>query len=207
MTYDSGVTSENALRPWLDGERQIDGFCARRALNAFGGNADLLIKVLRSYIVSTRMILAKLIPFSRESLKDYMIAVHSLKGSNYAICADKAGKMAELLEKAAYEGDCEFIEDNNLRFAESVENLILGLDGILKFKDIICEKSALDAPDAQVLKRLRNACANYDISGINSAMEELERFAYRTQSDLVPWLSEQVLVLDFNPILDRLSVY
>jgi hypothetical protein len=45
---------------------------------------------------------------------------------------------------------------------------------------------------------------SYDISEIDSAMEELEQCTYESESDLVPWLRDQIDKSEFEEIMGRL---
>jgi hypothetical protein len=66
--------------------------------------------VLRSYLVHTPELLDKLGSLSRETLPDYAVTVHGLKGASYGICAGEIGKEAEELEHAAKAGDYDQVE-------------------------------------------------------------------------------------------------
>jgi hypothetical protein len=60
------------------------------------------------------------------------------------------------------------------------------------------------APDPVLLARILKAAEDYDITGIDGAMEELEQCSYVSDSDLVAWLREQIAKSEFSEIRERL---
>lgn len=66
----------------------VDGVELPQALESVGGNAAALFNVLRSYTADTRSLLSDLeVYLAQESLKDYAVAAHGIKGASNIICA------------------------------------------------------------------------------------------------------------------------
>jgi signal transduction histidine kinase/CheY-like chemotaxis protein len=187
----------------------IEGGCSR-----FGGESAYM-EVLRSYATHTPDLLDKLRNAREETLPEYKVAVHGLKGSSYGICAEAVGKMAEDLELAAGRGDFAAVREKNGELVRQVEALLSNLRDI--FRDIWRETSRENgekeemkremrrAPDRSLLRRLRERCVHYDMTGMENAMAELERYTYEAQDDLVKWLRKQVNDLEYGQILERLE--
>ncbi|MDR2055163.1 MAG: response regulator [Desulfovibrio sp.] len=184
---------------------RIDGLDLKKCLERFGGDGDALLRTLRAFATNTPALLDRMRAPAEESLPEYTIVAHGIKSSGYGICAMSVGKGAEELERAAQAGDFGFVRENNGAFVEAVEKLIADLSAMLDGCNAESRKPQKAEPDAATLDRLREACANYDMDGVDKAMAELESFAYDRRPELVAWLRERVDMMDFGQILDRLS--
>ena len=69
-----------------------------------------------------------------DTLADYAIVAHGIKGSSLSICADELGHRAEKLEHAAKAGDYEYIRSNNEDVIKLAQNLIAQMSEMLKAK-------------------------------------------------------------------------
>ena len=218
----SEAGGENAPVGALAGRRieglSIEGLNIEGGCSRFGGESAYM-EVLRSYATHTPDLLDKLRDAREETLPEYTVAVHGLKGSSYGICAEAVGKMAEDLELAAERGDFAAVREKNGELVRQVEALLSNLRDI--FRDIWGETSRENgekeemkremkremrrAPDRSLLRRLRERCVHYDMTGMENAMAELERYTYEVQDDLVKWLRKQVNDLEYGQILERLE--
>jgi CheY-like chemotaxis protein len=188
-----------------------------KILERFGSGENWLDSV-RTYVASTPEMLASINEAAarmatailagqtdKKDLVDYRITVHGIKGSSRAIGVDETGRLAEELEKAAKEGDLDFIRSHSEAFVENAENLIARLRSLLETTDKLFSRPKKPAPDREVLTRLFEAAGAFNISEADKAMEELEKYEYETQEDLIPWLREQVGLSEFEQIQERLS--
>jgi CheY-like chemotaxis protein/anti-sigma regulatory factor (Ser/Thr protein kinase) len=194
----SGLQSEGLNIQGLD----VSAGCSR-----FGGE-NAYKEVLRSYADYTPDLLDKLREVNEETLPEYAIAVHGLKGSSYGICADKVGKMAETLEFAAKNGDIETVRAKNGDLLREAESLLSDLRSIGKGAPAEGEKERVErrsAPDVSLLRELREHCTRYDVAGMEKALSELERYVYESQDELVKWLRKQVDNLEYEKVLERLQ--
>jgi CheY-like chemotaxis protein len=89
------------------------------------------LRILQSYLRSAPELLNKLRAPSEETLKDYIISVHGLKGSSYGIHAAEVGKQAEALEAAAKAGDLKTVLEHNGALIVSAEKLLQDLSAYL----------------------------------------------------------------------------
>ena len=163
--------------------------------------------VLRSYAVHTPALLEKLEGLARsgaESLDEYIIAIHGLKGSSYGICADEAGRQAEDLEQAARNGDRGFIEANNGRCIESVRAILRGLEELLA-TDAGEARPRAAAPDPALLAELLEASRQYRAKPMEAIVNQLAGYEYESGGELVAWLREQLDNLEYDAIRERLE--
>jgi len=181
---------------WIDMEKGIE---------RLGGDKDSYLQVLRSYAVNTRPLLELVRGVNRDNLSDYAITVHGIKGSSRGICVNFIGDRAEALEKAAKEGNYDFVITNNTAFAEELEKILGCLDDLLRQMTSGTSKPKKDMPDREILSRLSIACDAYDMDGVDAAMTEVESFEYESDNGLAAWLRENVDLLNFTQIKERLS--
>jgi len=91
------------------------------------GDEELYSTVLSSFIEKTPAVLTKLANPTKETLADYAITVHGLKGACANICAEEARKMALNLELKAKAGDLATVQAENGPFLKYVEDLMVKL--------------------------------------------------------------------------------
>ena len=185
---------------------QIAGIDLAKARTRFGDDESILRDVLRSYVRHTPALLQQAAEVTEAALADYAIIVHGIKGSSYGINAGLIGDKAKELEMAARSSDFAFVTAHNADFIASARALIAELDAMLA-KTGAGGKPEKDAPDPQALERLRQACANYDMDGVDTALAELESFRYASAQgqELLLWLREQVDGMELRRIEERLS--
>jgi signal transduction histidine kinase/CheY-like chemotaxis protein len=181
---------------------QVEGLDAEKGLERFGGDGKAYMDSLRSYMVHTPSLLDA--AQAAESLADYAITVHGIKGSSYGISANDIGQQAEHLEHAAKAGNAEFIERENEGFVEAAGQFITNLAKLLDALEEKIQKPRRAAPDPALLARIRDAAEQYDMNGLDSTLEELEQCVYESDAELVPWLREQIDKSEFEEIMERL---
>jgi HPt (histidine-containing phosphotransfer) domain-containing protein len=181
----------------------IDGLDMQKGLARFGGDSDALLQALRSYAKNTPALLEQIRVPAEVNLPEYTIIVHGIKSSSYSIGAMTTGSMAEKLEHAAQAGNFGFVGEHNAAFVESLEKLLAALAALPEQSAATLPAKA--EPDAGTLDKLREACAKYDMDGVDRAMAELEGFTYDNGQELIAWLRERVSAMEFRQILDRLA--
>jgi HPt (histidine-containing phosphotransfer) domain-containing protein len=184
---------------------QLDGINLQKGFERFGCNMDSFLQVLRSYVVNTPPLLEAVRAVREDTLSDYAITVHGIKGSSLGICAEQLGAKAEALEKASKAGDLDFVKNNNPAFHEAAEKLIAGLSEMLDKMAAENPKPKKPRPDGDTLFKLASACDSYDIDEIDSAMFELEAYEYESNVDLIFWLRENVDLMNLAEIKEKIS--
>jgi HPt (histidine-containing phosphotransfer) domain-containing protein len=185
----------------------IPGIDVERGLSLYSDELDIYVPLLRSYAVNTPAILDKLRTVSEETLADYVIAVHGLKGTSANIGAEMTREVAMRLEKLSRAGDLEDVLAINDRFIKDTENVIANIKMWFEQYDLKHEKIRLESPNREVIAMLRQSCENYDMNGIDKAMAELESASYVSGSDFVTWLREKINVSEISEVAERLMKY
>jgi len=184
---------------------RIDGINMDKGIERFGGNRESFFDVLRSYAANTPPLLDSLKRVRPENLQEYTILVHGIKGSSRSIYANEVGNIAEKLEKAARENNFTYITKNNGKFLEGAWRLLANIDNVLKKIDSESEKPVMDKPDKGLLDQMCAACDDYDMDGVDSALSELQKYEYRSGSEMIEWLRENVEQMNFAEIVERIS--
>ncbi|MDR3278332.1 MAG: response regulator, partial [Oscillospiraceae bacterium] len=187
-----------------DWERlSADGLDTDAGLARFGGDAEVYLEVVRSYLRHTPELLETARAACAEaSLPEYAVTVHGLKSSSRSIGANGLGARAEALERAAKGGDAAFVRENNGAFLADAEKLLEQLAASLETGE--GDKPRKAAPDSETLRRLLDACERFDIDGVDRHMSELEAFSYESGGELTEWLRAQVSRTGFKQIAERL---
>ncbi|MDR1966045.1 MAG: response regulator, partial [Synergistaceae bacterium] len=215
---------DHILRKWIPADKQgappedtaerkhedvkigpIEGVDVEAALRRLGGNAGAYLNVLETYAAYTPAILDKLEAPTEDSLMSYAIEAHGVKGSSYSIGALEVGRLAEDLEAAAKAGNLAEVSEKNGVFLRRARELIERLS--LLRKGDSPAKEQRNAPPRDALEAMLEASAGYDTNAMTQAMEELDKYSYETEAELVDWLREQIENLEYDLIRKRLSAY
>jgi len=183
---------------------KVEGLDAGKGLERFGGNMGVYLQVLRSFTVNARPLIESIKGVTKDTLAEYAVTVHGLKGSCWGICAKPAGDLAEALEDAAKAGDFDFAEANNQRFIETVSALRTDIEAAIQEKPSQ-DKPKKDKPDRETLSKTLTACKNFNITEANAFVKELEAFEYESDGELVLWLRENVDQMNNSEIAERLT--
>jgi signal transduction histidine kinase/HPt (histidine-containing phosphotransfer) domain-containing protein len=188
-------------------DARISGMDVEKAMDAFGGSKETLFQVLRTYVLHTSALLEKIASPSTETLAEYAITVHGIKGSSSSLYAGEAALRAGELEAASKAGDIAAVRLKNDDFIRAVKRLISGIESFLEKEpgNLGFDRETKRAPDALVLENIRKACELYDSYSIERSIAELERFAYEEKGELVLWIREQFDDLEYDLIRERLD--
>ena len=190
------------------GEINIPGINTKKGLSLCAGAANIYISLLRSYSVNTPGILDKLGTVSAETLPDYVITVHGLKGTSAGICAEAVQKAALELETMSRAGDLQGVLAKNGKFIADAQVIVANIKTWLEQHDVINNnKPRLKTPDPLLLANLRHSCENYDIKGMDRIISELESADYEKDADLIVWLRAKIETSEFDEAALRLVKY
>jgi signal transduction histidine kinase len=182
----------------------IDGLDVEEGMARFGGD-KIYARVIRSYVTHTPEQLDSIRSVNAETLRDYAITAHGIKGASRGICAFKVGDAAEIMEKLAKEGNLAEVVSRNGEFLAEAEALIDSLRSLIGQET--AGREAKPSPEAPLLTRMRERAVHYDHSGMEEVMEELERFEYESGGELIEWLRERVESLEYDEIAERLESF
>ena len=172
---------------------------------------DKYLDVLRAWCMHTPALLEQLRnltngPLQDESIGEYTIAVHGLKGSSYGICAGSVGKKAEDLEAASRRKDVEFVKAHNEILLKEAAALHQEIGKLLARADErMGAKPHAKSPDTELLKQFLEACKQFKSSLMEDIFENIDKFQYESGGDLVQWLREQMDNLEYDAMEQRLT--
>ncbi|MDR1815829.1 MAG: transporter substrate-binding domain-containing protein, partial [Clostridiales Family XIII bacterium] len=115
-----GMDAETQMNSGLFDGKQVQGVDLADGLSRFGGDEQAYLDVVRSYVKNTPELADKSAGVTRETLADYAITVHGIKGASRNIGARTLGSRAEELELAAKAEDFAYVSQNNEAFLGKV---------------------------------------------------------------------------------------
>jgi signal transduction histidine kinase/CheY-like chemotaxis protein len=174
-------------------------------LALFGGDESIYADVMKSFAINTPDLLTKVAVVTPETLGDYAIIVHGLKSASRNVGATDLSYMAAWLETVAKEGDFDSVAAQNDAFIMDVQAVIAGINNLLIGFSSVNPKETKPAPSTEVLRSVRDAAKEFDIDGIDAGVELLDTYQYETGGELVDWIKEQVKMMRFEQIAERLS--
>ena len=169
--------------------KNIPGLDVVKGIAHFGYSEDAYFRVLKSFVESTQPLLKSFKDIRRESLADFAVIVHGIKGSCWGIFAKEAGEKAEALERAAIRKDYDYVIANNQKFLDITLQLFSDIENALADNGKI-KKPIKDRPDKALLSGLLKACRDFDIDEMDSVMSEIERYEYSSDDGLSVRLRE-----------------
>jgi PAS domain S-box-containing protein len=203
LTPDSSSEDENSANLAI----KIPGVDTDKGISLYGGDTKIYLALLHSYVANTPGNLSKLRTVSKETLPDYVIAVHGLKGTSAGIGAEEIRAEALNLENLSRAGDIDKVLALNDKLIKDAEIVVESVKTWLEQYDALNAKPRLKAPDLEVLSRLRQCCETYDMAGIDKAMSELESTDYEEGADLVKWLKKKIVISEITEAAARIAQY
>jgi signal transduction histidine kinase/DNA-binding response OmpR family regulator len=186
----------------------IKGLNITLALDNFGQMADLYIKILDSFVKNIPPLIQNLLIVKYETLNEYTILIHGIKGSYYGIGAMECGNLAKEAEIFAKKGDIEQVLFTNKLLTESTNNLVSEIKKLLiDFDDIKKQynpRETRETPDEELLKELLQAVIDYDINSMNKIIAKLDQFTYSKNSELIAFIKEQTQEFAYDKIEKKL---
>jgi HPt (histidine-containing phosphotransfer) domain-containing protein len=183
---------------------EIAGLHMRKMLKRVGGDEEACLHVLRSFATNARPLLEAVRAVNEDTLADYVITVHGIKGASRGICADAVAARAEALEKAARDGNFSFVSANNPAFLEVAWQLVTDIEKMLGKMAAESHKPKKNKPDKEVLSKLLAACEDYDLDKVDAVMSELEGYEYKSGGEFVAWLRTSVDQMHFAEIKEKI---
>jgi len=186
-------------------EIKILGVDTKKGLALYAGETDIYLPMLRSFIANTPTTLEKLRSVTAETLSDYVISVHGLKGTSAGIGAEDIRAKALELEQMSRAGDLQGVLLRNNKLIADTEVLLANITAWLKVYDTKNAKPRQKAPDRELLAKLRQCCENYEMSGIDAVMAELDKTDYEEDADLMAWIREKIVISEIDEVAKKLA--
>ena len=183
----------------------VDDLDTAKGLKRYEFDADTYMNILKSYTKSIHPMLGSIENVSRESLAEYKILVHGIKGASFGIHAEKIAEKAEALEKASKDGDFEYVIKNNPEFVEDLSKLLNNIDALFSTGNDEILKPVKDKPDDELLSKLLEACESFDIDEADAVLSEIEKYNYESDAGLSSWLRENIETMNYSAIIKKLT--
>jgi signal transduction histidine kinase/DNA-binding response OmpR family regulator len=188
----------------------IDGIDLVKGLARYEGKESVYVPLLRSFVRHAPLMLNDLRNPNSETLPNYAIRVHGLKGAGAGICADKLAAGALELEMAAKKPDLELVLSKNDDFISDCETLIREISIMIRDFPVDKDddkKTVRLRPDPGDLSGLMKACQTFKNNDIQRHLKNLESYTYEADGELVSWLRDQADNIEYELIYERLSEY
>ena len=190
-------------------DNKIAGLDITCGLERYYGDIEAYLRVLNSYSLAVRDMLEYIKVVDTEKLADYKIKVHGIKGACYDVFADNLADNAKKLEDAAVSGDLEYISTHNSHLVESATELLDEIDSlIVQINSVKSEnntKPEKDKIDDKLLVQMLAACKEFNMNGVDMIMTQIEDYEYTSDKELSGWLRENVDLINFKKIADRIT--
>jgi HPt (histidine-containing phosphotransfer) domain-containing protein len=102
----------------------IPGIDTQTVLDIYDGDMEIYKTILGSFVSRIPAVLDKIRDVSSETLPDYMIKIHALKGSGGSVGAKEIAAAAARLETMAKNGDLAGVQSGNGDFLEKTGVLV-----------------------------------------------------------------------------------
>ncbi|MCL2052684.1 MAG: response regulator [Lachnospiraceae bacterium] len=182
----------------------IEGIDIKAGLEKFD-DEKTYIKLLKTYKASVESLLSSLAAVDQDSLREYEINIHGIKGSSLGVMADGLSGLASKLEQAAKNQDLSYINEHNSVFLKTADKFLKELEEMFVAYELLNPKPKKAKPDEEVLIKLGTACANYSMTLVDEAMEIIEAYEYTDDDGLSEWLKDKVSLMKFDEVVGRLA--
>jgi HPt (histidine-containing phosphotransfer) domain-containing protein len=177
-------------------------------LSRFANKASIYLRIVKSFITNTPASLVDLAAVTPETLGDYAVRIHGLKGSCYGISAMTVGDEAKALEIASKASDWETVARDNPTVIAHVNELIAQLQGLVDIIEQSPDANAdqrplVDVPDKTLVRRLLEATQSFDVIAMEQAIKDMDALRYRSDPHLVAHLREQLTNFRYDLIEDK----
>jgi HPt (histidine-containing phosphotransfer) domain-containing protein len=189
-------------------DHPIEGVNYAEGLGRFGNQPAIYLRIIKSFIKNTPASLIELAQATPETLNDYAVRIHGLKGSCYGISAMTIGDEAKALEIASKASDWDTVQRDNPTIIARVEELIAQLQAVVDQAEQAegadaDQRPMADAPDRSLVRRLLEATQSFDVIAMEQAIKDMDALRYRSDSRLVEDLKEQLTNFRYDLIEDK----
>ena len=133
---------------------------------------------------------------TEEDLRQFTIKVHAMKSALANIDEHEASKLAAELEKAGKEQNKNAIETETSAFLAKLKDIITKID---EAADTGADADENPTYLREQLQIISNACANYDVQSAETALENLKKMHWTSETKaLLDKISEHLLLSDFE---------
>ena len=124
---------------------------------------------------------------------------------SFGIFANDIGDRAVELENAAEAGNIDLVKSKNQNFIDDAMKLVDDNENALNELVTDDPKPVMERPDNEILLKLLNASAVYDMNKVEKIMADIEQHQYSTDDGLSIWLRSKVNAMHYSEIVDKIS--
>jgi len=132
IKHDTNAVGTNVNKDEVKKEKkmvvEIPGVDSDKVMELYAGDMEIYLPVLRSYLSVIPDALDKMSKVTAETLPDYVVKVHGVKGTSESIGAEEARKMAYDLEMLAKAGDFSGVMAKNGQLIQYVRTLLTNIE-------------------------------------------------------------------------------
>jgi HPt (histidine-containing phosphotransfer) domain-containing protein len=208
------MTISNEQMTELFYENPIEGVDYSDGFTRFSNQAPIYLRVLRAFVNSAPELLEKLAELTPQTISDYTIRIHGLKGSCYGVSATTLGDEARALEIASKADDWQTLQRGNPEIIEHTYQLI---DQFIQLIETIEQannqqfaggsagiRPLLQKPDPQLIQCLLTAIQNFDVEAIEKLIDQLDQASYSADPQLTGFLRQNLLLFRYDQLEKRL---
>lgn len=189
-------------------DNPIEGVDYADGLSRFGNQPAIYLRIIKSFIKNTPASLTELAEVTADTLGDYAVRIHGLKGSCYGISAMTVGDEAKALEIASKASDWETVQRDNPAIIARVNELIAQLQKLVdeaeqSEADAADQRPVVDAPDRNLVHKLLEATRSFDVDAMGQLIKDMDAMRYRSDPHLVDNLKEQLTNFRYDLIEDK----
>jgi HPt (histidine-containing phosphotransfer) domain-containing protein len=189
-------------------EHPIEGVDYADGLARFGNQPAIYLRIIKSFIKNTPASLTELAQVTPETLNDYAVRIHGLKGSCYGISAMTIGDEAKALEIASKASDWETVQRDNPAIIARADELIAQLQAVADAAEQATDADAdprpvVDVPQRSLVRKLLEATQSFDVIAMEQTIKDMDTVRYRTDPRLVDDLREQLTNFRYDLIEDK----
>ena len=115
---------------------KIPGIDSQAVADLYNDDLEMYETILHSFVSRIPGVLDKIRNVSSETLPDYMIKIHALKGSSGSVGANETMTAAARLEAMAKNGDLAGVLAGNAAFLEKADALVNDIKNWLEQSDV-----------------------------------------------------------------------
>jgi HPt (histidine-containing phosphotransfer) domain-containing protein len=177
-------------------------------LNRFGNKSAIYLRIIKSFIKNTPASLEDIASVTEDTLNDYAVRIHGLKGSCYGISAVTVGDEAKALEIASKAADWDTVQRDNPAVIAHVNELIAQLQALVDKVEqsesgTADSRPVADAPDRDLVRKLLDATQSFDVIAMEQAIKKMDTVRYTSDPRLVETLREQLTNFRYDLIEDK----
>lgn len=175
-----------------------------------GGNLDSYNELLEVYYREMAQILETLPDLAQESLEQFKIKVHGIKGSSRNVGAKELSERALQLEEWAKEGKQKEVLDALDDFLKEMDAVMTRVDTYLKDTVETVERDGDFLPELELTSvyKILQALSEFDMDIVEDEMKELYRNRYADDTETVlEELKRYIEELDYKHATELLEDY